>query len=114
MSRMKLAIVTALLLGANVASAQNKPKYTRQQDVKIDVKLSDRVKPIQVKTTDKKELVPTLNADDVLSSSATSAASRKRSSVRSSRTRRTPTSTRRATRTSVSASSTPSSSASGA
>ena len=67
MSRMKLAIVTALLLGANVASAQNKPKYTRQQDVKIDVKLSDRVKPIQVKTTDKKELVPTLNADDVLS-----------------------------------------------
>jgi TolA-binding protein len=65
---MKLATVTALLLSGSVAWGQGaKPKYSRQQDVKIDVKLSDRVKPIQQKTPDKKELAPSLNADDVLS-----------------------------------------------
>ncbi|MGE0871215.1 MAG: tetratricopeptide repeat protein [Kofleriaceae bacterium] len=52
---------------SSIASAQSKPKYTRQQDVKIDVKLSDRVKPIQQKPVDKKEQVPTLSADDVMS-----------------------------------------------
>ncbi|RYG15730.1 tetratricopeptide repeat protein, partial [bacterium] len=68
MSRMKLATVTALLLSGSVAWGQGaKPKYSRQQDVKIDVKLSDRVKPIQQKAPDKKELTPSLNADDVLS-----------------------------------------------
>lgn len=65
MTRMKLAILGVLVMSTS-ALAQ-KPKYTRQQDVKIDVKLSDRVKPIQVKTPDKKELQPTLSADDVLS-----------------------------------------------
>jgi tetratricopeptide (TPR) repeat protein len=64
---MKLAIVSALLFSTSIAWAQNKPKYTRQQDVKIKVNLSDKVKPIQAKQPDKKELVPTLNADDVLS-----------------------------------------------
>ena len=65
MNRMKLAIL-ALLLSSSSAWAQ-KAKYTRQQDVKIDVKLSDRTKPIQPKAEDKKDVQPTLSADDVLS-----------------------------------------------
>ena len=70
MSKMKLAILGVLAL-STTAWAQgapgNKPKYTRQQDVKIDVKLSDRVKPIQQAAPDPKNTQPTLSADDVLS-----------------------------------------------
>ena len=40
----KLAVVGALLFSTS-AWAQ-KPKYTRTQDLKVDVKLSERVKPI--------------------------------------------------------------------
>src|SRR3954469_12276763 len=61
-----LAILGVLALSAS-ASADTKPKYTRQQDVKIDVKLSDRVKPIQQAAPDPKNTQPTLSADDVLS-----------------------------------------------
>lgn len=70
MSKMKLAIagVLALSVAGPWAWAQGaKPKYTRQQDVKIDVKLSDRVKPIQQAPVDPKSSQPALSADDVLS-----------------------------------------------
>src|SRR5262245_64653137 len=66
MSKLKLAILGAVLATSSVALAQ-KAKYTRNQDVKIDVKLSDRTKPIQQKAPDPKQNQPTLSADDVLS-----------------------------------------------
>jgi tetratricopeptide (TPR) repeat protein len=67
MSKMKLVIVaTTLLLGSQTAFGQG-AKYKRSQDVKIDVKLSDRVKPIQTKPQNKSEFKPELTADAVLS-----------------------------------------------
>jgi tetratricopeptide (TPR) repeat protein len=66
MSKSKVAIVAVLLASSSGAWAQ-KAKYTRQQDVKVDVKLSDRVKPIVQKPQDKSEFKPELNADQVLS-----------------------------------------------
>jgi tetratricopeptide (TPR) repeat protein len=66
MSRWKLAIVGVVVLGTT-AWAQ-KAKYTRQQDLKVDVKLSDRVKPIIPKTpAEAREQQPDLSADQVLS-----------------------------------------------
>ncbi|MDB4956108.1 MAG: Tetratricopeptide repeat protein [Myxococcales bacterium] len=65
MSKLKLAILTTLLVGGS-AWAQ-KAKYTRNSDVKVNVTLSDRVKPIQQKPQDKSEFKPELNADQVLS-----------------------------------------------
>jgi tetratricopeptide (TPR) repeat protein len=66
MSRMKLAIVAALLCsGPGLVMAQG--KYKRSQDVKVDVKLSDRVKPRQPKAQGKSEFKPELTADAVLS-----------------------------------------------
>jgi tetratricopeptide (TPR) repeat protein len=65
MRTLNLAIVGVLVLGAS-AWAQ-KAKYTRQQDVKVEVKLSDRVKPIVAKTPDAKDQQPELSADQVLS-----------------------------------------------
>jgi tetratricopeptide (TPR) repeat protein len=66
MSKLQLAILAAVLASSSAAVAQ-KAKYTRNQDVKIDVKLSDRTKPIQPKAPDPKDQQPTLTADDVLS-----------------------------------------------
>ncbi len=69
MNRMKLAMLGVLVVSttaSSVALAQ-KAKYTRQQDVKIDVKLSDRTKPTPPKAEDKKDIQPSLSADDVLS-----------------------------------------------
>jgi tetratricopeptide (TPR) repeat protein len=67
MTRMKLAIL-GLALAASTAHAQKKANYTRSQDnVKINVKLSDRVKPIQPKQKSPKEQKPDLSADQVLS-----------------------------------------------
>ena len=66
MSKSKVAIVAVLLASSSGAWAQ-KAKYTRQQDVKVDVKLSDRVKPIVQKPQDKSEFKPELTADAVLS-----------------------------------------------
>jgi hypothetical protein len=64
---MKLAIL-GLALAASTAHAQKKANYTRSQDnVKINVKLSDRVKPIQPKQQSPKEQKPDLSADQVLS-----------------------------------------------
>lgn len=65
MSKLKLVIVATALLGSTSAFAQ--AKYKRSQDVKIDVKLSDRVKPKQVKPQQKSEFKPELTADAVLS-----------------------------------------------
>ena len=50
MSKLKLVIVAMTLLGSSSAFAD--AKYKRSQDVRIDVKLSDRVKPIQGKPAD--------------------------------------------------------------
>src|ERR1043165_1263183 len=66
----KLAVVGALLGGTSVptrAGAQ-KPKYTRTQDLKVDVKLSERVKPIVPKDPkEQQQQQPELTADQVLS-----------------------------------------------
>jgi tetratricopeptide (TPR) repeat protein len=53
-------------LGGTSAWAQ-KAKYTRTQDLKVDVKLSDRVKPIVPKDPKEQVPQPELNADQVLS-----------------------------------------------
>ena len=77
MTRTKLAILAVVLAAASTAFAQQPKKdkdaprranYTRNQDnVKINVKLSDRVKPIQPKQQEVKEQKPELSADQVLS-----------------------------------------------
>ena len=64
MSKVKLAFVASLLL---TSSAWADSKYKRNQDVKVDVHLSDKVKPIQAKPQDKSEFKPELTADAVLS-----------------------------------------------
>ncbi|HET9624734.1 MAG TPA: tetratricopeptide repeat protein [Kofleriaceae bacterium] len=58
-----------MVLAGTTASWAQKAKYTRSQDLKVDVKLSDRVKPIVPKTGEdaKKEQQPELTADQVLS-----------------------------------------------
>ena len=66
MTKLKLALFGALVLSSTTAFAQ-KAKYSRQQDVKIDVKLSDKVKPIQAQPQNASEFKPELNADQVLS-----------------------------------------------
>jgi tetratricopeptide (TPR) repeat protein len=61
----KLAILAVLLSGT--AARAQKAKYTRQQDVKVDVKLSDRVKPIVPKDPkDTQQQEQPLSADQVL------------------------------------------------
>src|SRR5262249_54399854 len=64
--KMKLAIV-ALLLGSARGSVWPAAKYKRRQDIKVEVKLSEKAKPIQPKTQDKSEFKPELTADAVLS-----------------------------------------------
>jgi tetratricopeptide (TPR) repeat protein len=81
MSKYKLAIVAALLASSSLvladppptsssssSSSGNHPKYGtgRNSDLKVDVKLSDRVKPIETKPKDKSEFKPELNADAIL------------------------------------------------
>jgi len=66
MLKMKLAIVGVLLVSSGSTWAQ-KAKYTRSQDLKVDVKLSDRVKPIQAKDAKEEPPQPSLSADQVLS-----------------------------------------------
>src|SRR5687768_2577993 len=61
MSKVKLVIVAALLVSSSGAFAD--AKYKRTQDIKVDVKLSDRVKPIQPKQQNKSEFKPELTAD---------------------------------------------------
>jgi len=63
-----LVIGTALVGGLTTSAWAQKPKYTRDQNnVKVDVKLSDRTKPIVANTQDKSEFKPDLNSDQVLS-----------------------------------------------
>jgi tetratricopeptide (TPR) repeat protein len=79
MSKLKLAILVTLLLPASAwaqsgsgsgSASSSTPtvggKYKRQQDVKVDVKLSDRVKPIQQKPQGASEFKPELTADSIL------------------------------------------------
>ena len=69
MNKVKLAMLGVLVVSTSASSEAlaQKAKYTRQQDVKIDVKLSDRTKPTVIKPEDKKDIQPSLSADDVLS-----------------------------------------------
>src|SRR5438067_1922148 len=67
MSNVKLAIVAALLGLASTTTAWADAKYKRNQDVKVTVNLSDRVKPVTPKTQGTSEFKPELNADQVLS-----------------------------------------------
>jgi tetratricopeptide (TPR) repeat protein len=66
MSKMKVVLVATVLL-ASATGAWADGKYKRQQDVKVNVQLSDRVKPIQPKQQNASEFKPELNADQVLS-----------------------------------------------
>src|SRR5689334_20054044 len=68
MSKLKLAILAVSLAASSVALAQ-KAKYGagRNDGLKVDVKLSERSKPIQQKAPDPKDQQPTLTAEDVLS-----------------------------------------------
>jgi TolA-binding protein len=65
MRQLKLAIIGVLLV-STTAWAQ-KAKYSRQQDLKVDVKLSDRSRPIVAKESSPKDVQPELSADQVLS-----------------------------------------------
>jgi len=66
MSKLKLVMMAALLAAPGAALAQG--KYKRDtSNVKVEVKLSDRVKPIQPKPQNKSEFKPELTADAVLS-----------------------------------------------
>jgi tetratricopeptide (TPR) repeat protein len=66
MRKMKLAIIGVLVLSS--AAWAQKAKYSRQQDLKVDVKLSDRSKPIVPKGPESKgQQQPELTADQVLS-----------------------------------------------
>lgn len=65
MSKMNVVLVATLLASAGSAWADG--KYKRQQDVKVNVQLSDRVKPIQTQPKAASEFKPELNADQVLS-----------------------------------------------
>lgn len=65
MSKMNVVLVATLLASAGSAWADG--KYKRQQDVKVNVTLSDRVKPIQTTPKATSEFKPELNADQVLS-----------------------------------------------
>src|SRR5678815_80768 len=62
----KLAVVGVLV--ASTGARAQKPKYTRTQDIKVDVKLSERVKPIVPKDPrEQQQQQPELTADQVLS-----------------------------------------------
>ena len=65
MFRLSAVLVGALLLTGGPAHAQ-KARYSRTQEVKVDVKLSDRVKPSAPKT-DLPKAAPEVTADQVLS-----------------------------------------------
>ena len=67
MKNLSLAILATLLATAPAFAQPAKPKYTRQSEVKVDVKLSDRTKPKPQKAPDPKNQQPALSADDVLS-----------------------------------------------
>src|SRR6188768_973954 len=65
----RASILSALVLvvfASGTAAAQNtKAKYTRNTTVKVDVKISDRTRPL-VENKEKKQALPELSADDVL------------------------------------------------
>jgi tetratricopeptide (TPR) repeat protein len=60
----RVAVFSAVLVYTATAWAQ-KPKYARSTDVKINVKISDRVKPLEAKETAASKQ-PTVNADQIL------------------------------------------------
>ena len=75
MSKFKLAIVAALLASTSLVLADTSPPPPsakrstargENSDLKVDVKLSDRVKPIEAKPQGKSEFKPELTADTVL------------------------------------------------
>lgn len=60
----RAAVAALVLSAANVAWAQ-KPKYTRASEVKINVKVSDRVKPIEAAAAPASKQ-PSITADQIL------------------------------------------------
>src|ERR1700753_3071163 len=64
---LKVTLALAGILASSTAAWAQKAKYTRTQDLKVDVKLSDRVKPIVPKDKNEEPPQPELNADQVLS-----------------------------------------------
>lgn len=64
---MKRIILTAaaLLLGTAVTASAQKPKYTRTTQVKVNVKLNERTRPLVAKE-EKKQALPELSADEIL------------------------------------------------
>ncbi|TMQ04372.1 MAG: tetratricopeptide repeat protein, partial [Deltaproteobacteria bacterium] len=65
--KLKLNLAVLGVLVATTGARADRPKYTRQSDVKVDVKLSDRVKPIVPKDPkDKQQEDLPLSADQVL------------------------------------------------
>jgi tetratricopeptide (TPR) repeat protein len=66
MAMLKKLVILGVLVSSTSAWAQ-KAKYTRQQDLKVDVKLSERVKPIVPKDPkDQQQQEQPLSADQVL------------------------------------------------
>jgi TolA-binding protein len=66
MSKVTTLAILAATLVASTPLAHADGKYKRSTDVKVDVKLSDRVKPIQQGPQNKSEVKPELSADQVL------------------------------------------------
>src|SRR5687768_4611193 len=64
---MRRIILTAaaLLLGTAVTASAQKPKYTRTTQVKVNVKLNERTRPLVAKE-EKKQALPELSADEIL------------------------------------------------
>src|SRR5262245_45591135 len=70
MLRLRSAVLAAALLLASSPSFAQKAKYSRPQDVKIDVTLSDRVKPVEPKPADPKTRAPGVTSTQVLAAQA--------------------------------------------
>lgn len=63
--KIRAAIACLVLASASTAWAQ-KPKYTRASEVKINVKISDRVKPLETGKEPAASKQPSITADQIL------------------------------------------------
>src|SRR5688572_7384659 len=66
MHKLSHAIVGVVIAFGTASAQQPKTKYTRTQEVKVDVKLSERVKPLQTKGT-KEPSKPVVTGEAALS-----------------------------------------------
>jgi tetratricopeptide (TPR) repeat protein len=60
-----LSCIAAMILGGGIASAQ-KPKYTRNTQVKVKVNLSERTRPLVAQDGKQKQALPELSADEIM------------------------------------------------